>query len=53
MRTSNGLGSKDKDTDVTKKKTWRNKYKCNALIYQIYLKWIILRRGMKINRRRG
>ena len=37
VRTSNGLGSKDEDTDVTKKKTWRNKYKCNELIYQICL----------------
>ena len=37
VRTSNGLSSKDVDTDVTKKKIWCNKYKWNDLIYQICL----------------
>ena len=47
-----GEGSKDDDdwvemrrtvTDVTKKKTWPNKYKCNEFIYQICLSGTFLK----------
>ena len=44
--------ARTRTTDVTKKKTWHNKYKCNELIYQISLSQIILRRDMNTNRMR-